>query len=158
MAFMSKQCAQHECLSNTNKWNSFASIPYEPMKTNFGWLLFFKLWPMKFVMQGQLIFKNLHLLQSCCYHVHNHFHLCTKNTILQHFKYIFFLPNFVVLHVYWKLHPTIIQGFHNFTFLKYLQLIIHLLSICILHFMGGSKFFKEYQNIITMSPFLYSFT
>jgi hypothetical protein len=29
---------------------------------------------------------------------------------------------------------------------------------CILHFMEGSKFFKEYQNIVTVSPFLYSFT
>jgi hypothetical protein len=137
----------HPCLFHMNLW-----------KIDFARLLFFKSWPMKFVMQGQLVFKNLRLLQSCYYHVHNHFHLHTQNIILQHFCFIIFLPNFVVLHAYWKIHPTIIQGFHNFTFLKYLHPIIHLLFICILHFMGGSKFFKEYQNIITVSPFLYSFT
>jgi hypothetical protein len=129
MAFVSKQCTWHGCSNNTNKWMTFVFIPYKLWKTDFAWLLFFKSWPMKFVMQGQLVFKNLHLLLNCCYHVHNHFHLHTQNTILQHFCFIIFLPNFVVLHAYWKLHPTIIQGFHNFTFLKYLHPIIHLLFI-----------------------------
>jgi len=35
MTFMFKQCAQHRYSNNTNRWMTFVSIPYKPMKNRF---------------------------------------------------------------------------------------------------------------------------
>jgi hypothetical protein len=57
--FVSKQCAQHQCSNNTNRWMTSMSIPYEPMKSKICMTIITTSCPMKFVMDTSHPSKSL---------------------------------------------------------------------------------------------------
>jgi hypothetical protein len=99
MAFMFKQCTQHQGLNNTDRCLTSVSIPYKPMKWKFCMNIIAKSWPMKFVMiiihissltnlkeDPQLhvdlwyllpiIYNTYKPFVTKVYHLHQHYHPC----------------------------------------------------------------------------------